>query len=244
MNVFEKFYYEYLSCLSTAVKTVRRNLKGTKFEPDVAVLNNFIKQGDVVIDVGGAYGRYAYPISRLVGPKGRVYSFEPGTYSSRVLKFVAWFHGLKNVVVIKQALSDKEGSINLCFPVKKTGKVGPSLAYISTENASHAWTEKVPMVTIDDYCRRSRIESIRFIKCDVEGAELNVYRGADAMIRKCRPVVLSEVDADNLKRFGYDVNDLEKFFLERGYKIAYLKDGVITPTEHITFSGNFYFIPT
>jgi FkbM family methyltransferase len=243
MKFFVKFYYEYVTALLTALKTVSRNLKGEKFESDVAVLDQFIKPGDTVIDVGGAYGRYAYPIAKIVGPQGRVYSFEPGSRSHRVLKFVVWFHGLKNVVLIKKALSNSEGSINLCSPIKKTGRIGASLAYVSQTAGEDVWSEKVPMTTIDAYSRQANIGSVRFIKCDTEGAELDVYKGAVDVIQRCHPVVLSEVETDHLKRFGYQVKDLEQFFFERGYTIACLKNGVITPVEHITFDGNFYFIP-
>ncbi len=237
-----KFYHEFLSRISTTIKTIRRNFKNTKFEPEVDMLPLFIDKSDVCIDVGGAYGRYALPLSRMVGKEGKIYSFEPGKYSFDVLSFIKFFHRLNNVIINKLALSDHEGKINLCAPVKETGKVGASMAYISKEEKANSFTETVQMTTLDIFIAKNNIQKVDFIKCDTEGSELLVYRGAQKTIDAYHPTVLSEVEAGNLQRFGHTLKDLQDFFLNRDYRIFTLRQGRLSLQESITTDGNYFFV--
>lgn len=237
-----RFYHERLSLFSTACKTIVRNLKGIKFEPEVAVLGQLVKPGDVCIDVGGAYGRYALPLSRLVGSLGRVYSFEPGLYSCNVFKSVSFFHGMRNVTLIKKALSDKPGEIELLSPIKSSGKIGASLSYIGQKGADNMFSETVPMTTIDIFCKEQNITKVDFIKCDTEGSELFVYKGAEGIIDRFKPTILSEVEDQNLARYGQTKQELKEFFVSKGYKVFALVDGAIKPQESMAENRNYFFI--
>ena len=172
------FYQNFFSLPSTIIKTVRRNCQGQKFEPEVEALSMLIHQGSYCFDVGGAYGRYAFPLSGMVGPEGRIYSFEPGSYSYKVFSFVKFFFGLKNVVLIKKAVSNKSGSIELCLPPKKSGKLGASLAHIHSGKKEDSFCETVEMLTLDDFAKLRILPRLDLIKCDTEGSELLVFQGA------------------------------------------------------------------
>jgi FkbM family methyltransferase len=235
-------FYQGISCVSTALRTIYRNLRGKKFEPEVALLKDFISAGDVCFDIGAAYGRYALPLSRLAGTSGKIYCFEPGTYSFNVLSFIAHFHRLRNVVLVKRALSDREGKIKLALPVKKSGKLGPSLAYLSAQDAPDALSEEVQMTTIDAFCAERQIPRLDFIKCDVEGAELLVFSGGSRTIERYKSVILSEVDAGNLAKFGHDKRKLQDFFLQAGYRIFLLEDSRLAESGQITKDANYLFI--
>ncbi len=242
-NFFHRFYHEYLSLFSTAVKTITRNLKNEKFEPEVEALVKIVSPGAICLDVGGAYGRYALPLSRIVGPTGKVFSFEPGRYSYRVLRVVKWFHRLSNLSIHKLALSDRKGSVLLCLPIKKTGKVGPSLAFVSSTEEANAVSERVNTATIDAFCQENGIEKVSFIKCDTEGSEFLVFKGAQDTIKRCQPVILAEVDPGNMSRYGFKAEDLEEFFQTLGYKTFIYQGGDFIPCGKITQSGNYFFFP-
>ena len=241
-NFFKsRIYIEYLSLFSTIFKTISRNLSNAKFEPEVAILRKFLSPGNICIDIGGAYGRYAYPMSKIVSSEGKIYSFEPGSYSFRVISCVKRFHNLKNVVIIKKALSDKEGEIRLFSPLKKSGKVGPSLAFIDGKDHADAVSETVAMTTLDEFIRQSDISRVDFIKCDTEGSELFIYRGAAKTIERFHPVILSEVDDGNLKRYGLSAKEMEEFFKSRNYSFAAFRNGALKPVDHLNESGNYFF---
>ena len=242
-NLFKsKFYHEYLSLFSTTFKTIYRNRKNTKLEPEVSILNKFVSPGNVCVDIGGAYGRYALPLSRLVGKTGMIYSFEPGYYSYKVISFILKFSGLKNVVIIKKALSNCSGQIKLISPIKRSGKVGASLSYISESENKDAVCELVPMTTLDSFCSENDIKEVSFIKCDTEGSEFLIYQGAGKIIADQKPTILSEVDTNNLNRYHHTVKDLEEFFFKKNYRIFVLEAGTLKEIKHITANGNYFFV--
>lgn len=237
-----RFYQDYLSVFSTTVKTIIRNFKKTKFEPEVSILDKLIDPGSICFDIGGAYGRFALPLSRIVGKNGKVYSFEPGRYSHKVLSAIKNFYGLNNVVITKKALSDREKEIRLFSPIKGSGKIGPSLSFIDEGDHQDALSEVVSMATIDNFCLSARVPRVDFIKCDIEGAELLAYKGGRQVIERDHPHVLSEVDEGNLNRYGQSPKELEEFFTAKGYKIAVFQEGVLKPLEHLKENRNYLFI--
>jgi FkbM family methyltransferase len=236
------FYHEYLSLFSTTFQTIRRNSRSSKLEPEVALLDKFVRPGDSCIDVGGAYGRYTLPLARRVGKTGKVFTFEPGRYSFKVLSFIKRFYCLDNVRLIKKALSDQEGQIRLFSPVKKSGKIGPSLAYISEEAQENAVSELVAMTTLDSFCLANRIKEVHFIKCDTEGAELLVYKGARRLIEESHPTILSELDKRYLNRYGHSASDVEDFFRKFNYRFLVYCDGSFGEVGKIKEDGNYFFV--
>ena len=236
-------YQNLFSLPSTIIKTVRRNYAGKKFEPEVKALEVLIKLGDFCFDVGGAYGRYAFPLSKIVGDQGRIYSFEPGSYSYKVLSFVKLFFGLKNVTLIKKAVSNKPGSIELCLPSKRSGKLGTSLAHIHSGIKEDSYCETVEMLTLDDFAGREHLSRLDLIKCDTEGAELLVFQGGQGLIERFKPIVLTEIDASNLARYQQKPSDIVDFFRQWNYKLMIWEAGHFIPATDAENSGNYFFIP-
>jgi FkbM family methyltransferase len=241
-HVFD-FYHECISPLSTAAKTIRRNLKGTKFETDVEALKKIVKPGWTCLDIGGSFGRYALPMSQVVGRGGKVFCFEPGSYSFKVLSIVKWFHRLNNVAIYKLAVSDKKGMINLHLPIKQNGKIGTALAFISETSADNTISEQVRMVAIDGFCMENGIERVDFIKCDTEGSETRVIKGAQDSIKKFRPFILCEVDIGEASEHSYKAMEIENFLKSVSYKIFTYRDGKFVLHEKISQTSNYFFIP-
>ncbi len=236
-------YQNLFSLPSTIIKTIRRNCQGQKFEPEVEALSVLIRPGFYCFDVGGAYGRYAFSLSRMVGPQGRIYSFEPGSYSYKVFLCVKAFFALKNVVLIKKAVSNKPGSIELCLPPKKSGKLGASLAHIHSGKKEDSSCETVEMLTLDDFARSKNPPRLDLIKCDTEGSELLVFQGARDMIERFKPIVLTEIDANNLARYGHAPSDILDFFRTRHYTPMVWEAGGFIPVAEAQKPGNYFFIP-
>jgi FkbM family methyltransferase len=237
------FYQNFFSLPSTIIQTVRRNCQGRKFEPEVEALSVLISPGSFCLDVGGAYGRYAFPLSGMVGPEGRVYSFEPGSYSYKVFSFVKFFFGLKNVVLIKKAVSNKAGSIELCVPPKRSGKLGASLAHIQSEKKEDSFCETVDMLTLDDFEKSVDLVRLDLIKCDTEGSELLVFQGARGLIERFKPIILTEIDANNLARNQQKPSDVINFFRQWNYKLMIWQEGSFIPVRDAERPGNYFFIP-
>jgi FkbM family methyltransferase len=88
------------------------------------VIGQFIKQTDVVLDIGANAGFYSLAFSRLIGPKGKVWAFEPFCDNLSNLRFHINMNKLENVSVIAAALSSESGLANFSFGLNNaTGSI-------------------------------------------------------------------------------------------------------------------------
>jgi FkbM family methyltransferase len=153
-------------------------------------ITNFIKEnvkeGDVVLDVGAHIGYYTLLMSRLVGPSGKVYSFEPSPRNFAILKRNVKVNGYKNIILEQKAVSNNNGKANLYY--KKDRSSGDSIS----KKVGDAFTE-VDMVYLDDYLKEKKIN---FAKIDVEGEELNVLKGMKNILKNSM-AISTEVSADD-----------------------------------------------
>ena len=106
---------------------------------------------------------------------------------------------------------------------------------------------RVPVVTLDRYLRQKRVEHVDFIKMDVEGAELEVLKGAVELLqRPPRPVMLCEVEDIRTRAWGYKAREIV-LFLKRFEYLWFkpLPDGRLEPvfTNQEEFNGNYLAIP-
>jgi FkbM family methyltransferase len=67
---------------------------------------------------------------------------------------------------------------------------------------------------LDDF----KIEEVSFIKIDVQGAELDVLRGAARTIEKFRPVILAEDHPPSSELYGAGLRELSAFLAPYGYR--------------------------
>lgn len=184
-----------------------------KYEREIAKLSGLIKKEDLVVDVGSNMGQYTYRLSNIVGPNGYVISIEGSYKTFTLLKRIV--KG-KNIHFINAAASDKVGILNLHTPVDTCGGRASGLACVSLKEKSEN-TEEICSIKLDDtmlkYSKR-----VAFIKCDVEGHEILVLRGAEHILMKDRPILLMEAnnqDAYNqlaayVSKFNYRIFKLNK----------------------------------
>lgn len=148
-------------------------------------LNRFIKPGDVCIDVGANIGYFSVLMSRLSGPEGVVYAFEPETENFKLLQTNAELdeNYPHRFFVEKKAVSESSGIVY----VKRSSQ---STQHEIVDRRTDALEQRVQSVSLDDFCRGP----IRLIKVDVEGHEGEVVRGALGLIgRGDLDVLLIEV---------------------------------------------------
>jgi FkbM family methyltransferase len=133
------------------------------------------KVGGVALDVGANVGAYALLFGRWVRPGGRVYAFEPAPDAFDGLSRHVALNGLGDVVTpVRAAAAGASGTASL----RVDGISGAN----RLSEGDGGGSIDVEAVTIDDFCARKGIRP-SIIKIDVEGAELEVLRGARETIR-------------------------------------------------------------
>jgi len=198
-----------------------------RWEPEIALLPRFVHPGDTVLDIGGNHGLYAYHLSRLVGPSGKVHTFEPLPPNLRVLSHTVKTHGLNNVTVHPHGCGEKPGPAMFCIPLDRGI---PQLGWGKQGTAGLKF--ECEIVRLDDV-----IDSrIGFLKIDIEGAELFALRGAERILRESRPVILLEADNHTLD-FEYAQRAVFDFLSHFGYKFF---SGSLQPRESFTDTGNYF----
>ena len=90
--------------------------------------------------------------------------------------------------------------------------------------------------SLDEYFAQER-RRIRLIKVDVEGAEVGVFRGADAVLRRFRPLVYTELVNAYLERYGHTTADVFRIFKGLDYRTFRIVDG---PVDHRNWRPKHY----
>ncbi len=172
------------------------------------VMKNFITAGDIVFDIGALAGVYTLALAEYAGDEGKVFVFEPNRTLLPTLERTC--RELRNAFLSPVALSDREGRMSLFVPADDasmsslrnwTGGVGGEVKEISCETRR-----------LDDLVKTGQIALPDFIKCDVEGAELAVFRGAENTLnREDAPCILFEVNPQATAAFGVEINEPFEF---------------------------------
>jgi len=164
-------------------------------EPDLSVLKYLLRPGQLVADIGANIGVYTKYLSQCVGPNGKVISVEPVPLTFDILRSNVRKLGLKNVDLRNVAVSDIEGLVRMCVPKYRGGGDNFYEACIELrKEESSGRLFEVHATTIDRLL--SGADEVHFIKCDVEGYELNCIRGAMRTLERFKPAWLIEVSGD------------------------------------------------
>lgn len=195
-------------------------------EPHVsAILASYCKPGMSVVDIGANIGYHTMALSRLVGERGHVYAVEPNSENARMLLASAGENGAKNITLLPVALDAAQGWAYF------TSHIGSNGGLLSTSSPQYVegggWI--VPTFALDELAP----DRVDLIKIDVEGAEGIAVRGARKTISRCRPVVISELSPEMLRRVsGMEPLEYLKFFSDLGYAMSIIErtqPGRLTP---------------
>ena len=164
------------------------------------------KAGAIVIDVGSYDGGTCL---RFTERGFKVYGFE---IDKNIFKYAAQVAKQKNFVVENVGLG----------AYKHEAKYLPLTAGATRINENG--TESAQIITLDDYVREKNLPRVDFIKLDVEGAELDVLRGAATTITRFKPILALSAyhkldDFWTLMEFVKDLNSEYEFAL-RQYHVS------------------------
>ncbi len=177
---------------------------------------NLLKKGATVLDIGAHHGFYTILAAKSVGPLGRVIAFEPSPRErerlSRHLK-LNWCSRVK-VEPLALTCQDGEATLNL-VDGRDTGC--NSLRFPAISEPTKAVIVKT--MALDHYLAEKNISHVDFIKMDVEGAELEVLKGARALLtRTPRPILMVEIQDIRTAPWGYPASFIYDFLAERGFQ--------------------------
>ena len=158
----------------------------------VSEIQEAVKEGDTVIDIGANIGYFTVLLANLVGPKGKVYAFEPDPRNFRLLQRTIERNGWTHVIAEQRAVSNKAGE----FTLYQTR----SCAANTLTPGEHISAVKVHVVTLDNFLADEH--HIDFVKMDMDGSEPLAIQGMTELIRRSPNLrVVAEYEPGNLKRY-------------------------------------------
>lgn len=171
------------------------------YESELNFVREYLKPGMSIADIGAGFGVYSLPAAKLVGEKGRVFAFEPGSLAKHHLEMSKLENGFQNIEVIGKAVSDKAGKQQLIEAetpeLNRLGDTGKS---------------DISAITLDAWWQFEGEPRLDLIKIDVSGDELKALKGSENLLDQTSPIILFSIGdeksdreeiADYLQKKGY-----------------------------------------
>jgi FkbM family methyltransferase len=207
--------------------------------------------GEIAVDVGAYKGGYTYWMRCAVGAEGGVVAFEPQPPAAAMLRRYVSAFAWTNVTVEECALSSETGTRPLLAP--GDGPT-PAASLVGVSLRPGAGRYAVGVETLDRYLAAHPPHArVALLKVDVEGHELDVFRGAGATLERHRPGILCECEARHLRGitmedvFGHlrDLRYSGWFFRGRELlELSRFDPGAHQVEGRRPYTNNFVFLPT
>jgi FkbM family methyltransferase len=212
---------------------------GTFEKTELELVKRMTGARATIWDVGANVGWYSINLAKAF-PQAQILAFEPIPSTYKQLEKNIELNQVSNVRTHPFGFSDKPGHLTFYFYPECSGNA--STANLS-EKAS-VRTLQCPVKTLDDFAAESGY-AVDLIKCDVEGAELFVFKGGLKTIARQQPVIFTEMLRKWSAKFNYHPNDLIKLLTGIGYRcFAASGDKLVefVSMDENTTETNFFFL--
>jgi len=237
-----KFRYDhYLGDVRFDLDTtylIDRLIWSDEFEPYLmALIGRHVRPGDTCLDVGANIGASVTALAKAVGDEGRVHAFEPAPPNLTRLRRNLSLNPIleRRVIIHPVGVSDQAGRL---FWRNEPGN--PSNGFLGGTGE-----HEVPVATLDERLKTAGVTRADFMKVDVEGMELNVFRGASHTLETLRPCLYFET----LSRFersagGGLFSETETYLRGLDYELYRIEsDGSVAPASADNWSSYAWAVP-
>ncbi len=169
-----------------------------RYEPNVgAAIKSNLSPGSIFFDIGANVGWFTLLASKIVGPSGQVYSFEPSPdVYARLSENV---RDLTNVQTFQYGIGNRDGELE--FASQGASTSASFVEAITEMNKDFLPDTPIRKVRVEIRKIDSLLSQIKrpdLVKIDVEGFELEVLKGAANLLSQ-GPVLIVEIHPPQLK---------------------------------------------
>lgn len=140
-----------------------------------------VRPGDVVIDCGANLGAFVHKALSCGAKKVVAVEISPNTAECLRRNFARQIEA-GQVIVYPKGMWHQEDTLQLRVHPENSGE---NTVVMDPDGA--AVGPVVPLTTIDNMVRELKLETVSFIKMDIEGAEQNALRGAKETLARFHP---------------------------------------------------------
>ena len=155
---------------------------------EIDLCKQILEPKDIVIEVGSNIGTHTLALSKIVN-KGRVFAFEPQNVVFQNLCANISINSITNCFCVNSALSEIKGE-ELYFPnydFTKENNYG-AMSFLKTSKSDY--TIQANVDSLDD--RFSDLNTLKLLKTDTEGMEVNIIKGGVDLIKRTKPILYLE----------------------------------------------------
>jgi FkbM family methyltransferase len=219
--------------------------QGVYEHDNVKLLAGLANRKGMMFDVGANIGLMAIPVLYSC-PLTRVISFEPSprtlVFLKRTLRECTYSDRWQ---AVGKALSDRVGTLTF---FSGDACLGAFDGLADTGRGGAKQKIEVPSSTLDAEWDTLGQPVISVIKIDVEGAEMQVLKGADRCINVHKPAIVLEWNATNLAAYGCEPGDLLHYASANKYRVLAVP-GLVQIHElslletHMIYTETFLLLP-
>ncbi|HEX7846681.1 MAG TPA: FkbM family methyltransferase [Chitinophagaceae bacterium] len=158
-------------------------------------VQQLIKKGDHVVDLGANLGYYTKLFSKWAGEKGKVIAIEPVPLYMKIIRWTT--RNCRNVELIPYALGKENKKIHMVTPFH-FGYLRAGLSQVhddeGTKPENYEFSFEAEMVKASDLF--AGFERIDYFKCDIEGYEIVVLPEIMQTLLKFKPTIQLETWGD------------------------------------------------
>ncbi|KJJ94849.1 hypothetical protein UB43_27635 [Pseudomonas sp. 21] len=192
---------------------VARGILTLEFEQILEhIYRQIVRPGDVVIDIGAHRGRHLKPLLQCIGTEGKAIAFEPLPFAFEQLSADL---PVVNLQLHNLALSDKVGTFSFTYAQGTPEESGLVQRVFNAPELAKPTLIQVNVDCLDNYTRQ--LESVAYIKIDIEGAEIDCLRGATDALSRLRPIFSIEYGSLAFKAYGHTAGTLYDLAADNDY---------------------------
>ena len=201
---------------------------GTYEQSEAKVMEEKIKGGNIVVDVGANIGLHTLNMARIVGNTGQVFAFEPDPSNFKILGKNVKVNNYKNIILEQKAVGDKHGRATLY----QSDDPGRHRIFPQTKAKGQV---QVELTSLDKYFIDSNlVDKINFIKIDIEGLEFSVLKGMENILKNNKKIkILFEFMPKNIMETGFMPIELLNYLTLYDFKL-YCIDEITEKLIHVS----------
>lgn len=202
---------------------------GEYSELEFIVLSQLINGSGAVVEVGANIGAITLGLARRAAEFGQtVYAYEPQPFIFQNLNANLALNALGNVRAYPSACGASSAELYFTAPDYMQEN---NFGAVALRIERGALDQTVSCVTLDAHLAQVQVG---LIKVDVEGFELEVFKGGEQLIQRCRPILYFENDRVHLSEA------LIAWVQAQGYRLWWHMPPLFNPNNYNDFPENLY----
>ena len=188
------------------------------------IFEKYLKNSMTVLDLGANIGYYTMLAASKVGPKGRIFAFEPFPDNASLIRASIKENCFYNVVVVEAAVSDHDGSSTFYLSPYYISEHSLFDYHYSSGFHTSKKSINVKVLTIDNYLGNN-VGNIKadFIKMDIEGSETRALKGMKrTLVENKHLILMTEFWPNGFANDKSDPHDFLETLQQMQFKIYHI----------------------